>query len=432
MPRIQKKTLADVARPEGRPDYSSYLFTTNPFRLMPVAIEDPSFLTDRDEVFNELKQTVRISLFERITQGRILHGDFGMGKSHILKFLKHLINNELREGAAGRAIAAYASPGKTMLDLYTNIVQDMGEELLVEVSQAVSERHPNIQPQISEGQQYALWSDIGDKPYFVPKYVSVLWEALSSAERRRMYKDHFAALIFLQNGKHRSDALYWLQGGKPPVSDRNAMGISSLITEDTAHEAFVSLVTAIHHAGYDHLYLCLDEMEKLTYLTRRPQSEYFEQFRYVIDQLTEGFSMFGAITSYAWATLEGAQHAFQSRLRQFPLLELPPLGSSQVLELVGDYILRERMSYVETRLGTDEYPYDELRKMVTEEGAPIDIDDEAALELLPFSRDVVEAIGREIRGNPRGILRACARLVDQGYDQRRIYYNPEETLALLG
>jgi hypothetical protein len=424
MPRIEQKTLADL----GRPDYSFYLFDKNPFRIMPVAIQEPAFLTDRDYVFRELRRAIETSLHDRKMQGRMLIADFGMGKSHILKYIRRRINLDLRQRPGGSGISAYAIPGKSMLDLYVGVVEDLSEEFLIEVSSAISRAHPEVRPEPRPGMQYELWRDIAGRRYYVPEHVNRLWQVLPRSAQRRIDKDYFAALIFLQDDKHRDDALYWLQGGSPLKTRRDAMGISSLITRDTAERAFVSLVEAIRQAEYSHFYLCLDEMEKLTYLSPRLQSEYFEQLRHVIDQLTEGLSIFGAVTPDAWQVLEDARHAFQSRLRGFPILELPPMSPREVIQLVSEYMAEERVM----RADSDEYPYDQVARTVQELSLPVNVEDRLALELFPFSPSVIKAIAEQTRGNPRDILKACAWLIDSGYDQQRVYYDIDETLELLG
>jgi len=424
MPRIEQKTLADL----GRPDYSFYLFNRNPFRAMPVATQEPDFLTDRDRVFMELRRTIETSLYDQRMNGRILIANFGMGKSHILKYIRRRINLDLRERPGGSGISAYTIPGKSMLDLYIGVIEDLGEEFLIEVSSAISRAHPEVRPEPTPGTQYELWSDIAGRGYYVPEHVSRLWQALPRGAQRRMDKDHFAALMFVQDDKRRDDALYWLQGGSPPKVRRDAMGISSLITRDTAEKAFVSLVEAIRQAGYSHFYLCLDEMEKLTYLSPRLQSEYFEQLRHVIDQLTEGLSIFWAVTPDAWQVLEDARHAFQSRLRGFPTLELPPMAPQDVIQLVCEYMSKERIVYAES----DEYPYDQVARSVQELNLLVGVEGQLALELFPFSPNVIEAVAEQTRGNPRDILKACAWLIDSGYDRQKVYYDVDETLELLG
>jgi len=359
----------------------------------------------------------------------MLMADFGMGKSHILKYIRRRINLDLRERPGGSGISAYSIPGKSMLDLYIGAVEDLGEEFLIEVSSAISRAHPEVRPDDpTPGMQYELWSDIAGHRYYVPEHVNRLWQVLPRSAQRRIDKDYFAALIFLQDDKRRDDALYWLQGGSPPKAKRDAMGISSLITRDTAEKAFVSLVEAIRQAGYSHFYLCLDEMEKLTYLSSRLQSEYFEQLRHVIDQLTDGLSIFGAVTPDAWQVLEDARHAFQSRLRGFPILKLPPMDSQDVIQLVCEYMSEERIVHAES----NKYPYDQVARTVQELGLPVSVEDQLALELFPFSLNVIEAIAEQTRGNPRDILKACAWLIDSGYDQQRVYYDVDGTLGLLG
>lgn len=420
MPSSKRKTLADL----GPRDYAFYFFEKNPFQAVPVAMQDPDFLTDRDTVFNELRDAIAISMHNGTLQGRMLVADYGMGKSHILKFIRRRINIDLREGQRGRAIAAYTIPGKSMLDLYIGILKDLGEEFLVEVSSLISK---DIQPEPMHGAQYALWSDVGGQSFYVRGYVKAAWEKLPEKVQAWLDKDTFAALSVLNERKFRDDAFYWLQGGNLPRSRTGEMGISSRITKDTAQDAFVTLVKVLHLAGYDHFYLCLDEMEKLTYLTRQLRSEYFEQLRYVIDQLTTGFSIFGAITPEAEKLLEEERHAFQSRIGQFPRQGLRALSTSHVIELVRDYMHEERRLYG----SEDQKLIEVLYSRFQEVGIPIDIEDHLSLSLFPFSQDVIKAIGDQSRGNPRNILRFCSTLIEKGCEQKKIFYDVAEALSLL-
>lgn len=416
----ERKTLIDLA-PR---DYSFYLFEKNPFKAMPVAMRDPDFLTDRDDVFNELKGAIASGLHNKTFEGRLLIADYGMGKSHILKFMRRRINLDLRESTHSQSLAAYTVPGKGMLDLYTGLLKDLGEELLIEISSATSK---GVDQELVQGQQYTLWGDVGGKKYYVRGFVKDVWERLTDRDRSLMNKDCFVALSLLRERQYREDALYWLQGGNLAQRTSGEMGISSRITRDTAQEAFVTLVKVTHLAGYEHFFLCLDEMEKFSYLTDRLRSEYFEQLRYIIDQLTTGFSIFGAITPEAERLLfEEERHAFQSRIAQFPKRKLRPMDTSDVKELVREYMYEER----ERCISESQEITDKIRERL--ENAGIVLETEEQIDLFPFSPHVIDAIGKHARGNPRDILNFCSQLVELGCDGQRVYYNVDETLSLLG
>ncbi len=91
-------------------------------------------------------------------------------------------------------------------------------------------------------------------------------------------------------------------------------------------------------------------------------------------------------------------------------------------------MFHERVAYS----GEDEYPYDQVKSILVDSGVPFNGVSQLLVELFPFFPNVIEAIAEQTRGNPRDILRACAWLIDVGYDQQKVYDDVDETLEVLG
>src|SRR5438128_5665506 len=115
---------AAIAERKKELPYKSLGLERNPFPGTPVPEDEPNFLFARESIGDDIaKRTVR-AILEHDPQHFVVLGQYGSGKSHLLKYFKHVIN--ARFLPEGRAVAAYINhPGKNFQEFYRNLVEGL-------------------------------------------------------------------------------------------------------------------------------------------------------------------------------------------------------------------------------------------------------------------------------------------------------------------
>ncbi|MGA2459917.1 MAG: BREX system ATP-binding domain-containing protein [Candidatus Bathyarchaeia archaeon] len=328
-------------------NYSKLLLTRNPFPSTAVPSDLPLTTADRQAAIRRFLDVLTVLRTDNSSSVTVLLGDYGSGKSHLLKLFKLSVNRKLSTGD-NPALAIYAkSPGRSMRDLFLYIVDDLGRELLTDL--AVRWIFQNLskaetQKYLAQKQSYVLnsYSD-------VPKYLSIarslelvndMLPRLAAAKN----PDLVRAFLILPHPELGSIAWRWFVGSSLSRDEHKTLGIDSTIDDQSiAERALNAFLKLLHVIGLSGLVVLIDELEAITLITRMSRGLYQDALRHLIDGNPGGLAIMFAITPAEWEELTEVPSALERRLAG-SVIDLAPFSKKEVLELVQRYLLTSRIS----------------------------------------------------------------------------------------
>ena len=341
-------------------------FVDQPFRLLPG--EKVTVWAGFKEIREALLEMVeaprsdRIGLYEFV----ILHGFLGTGKSHALRYLKHLISEGQKEEFD--SIVVYLERLKVasntdFMALYSSIIRLLKEDLTRiagEVERAAETR------------------------------VEAAWEALPQEAKNMLRRQDFATqqlpdtyaaispsypalprlLVAVRDGD--TNALAVLAGRKPRGVDPTDYGLDTFIENEyealQCLSAFINLCTKpiVHDNGNGIskcFYLFIDEVETLRDFPVRNVQSINQGLRDLINACPENFYLMLGASADAAELEAWIADDVMTRLSR-PPIELPELEVDQAISFLKEVMLQFR--HPEAKV-SDSYPFDEdaLRELVS-------------------------------------------------------------------
>jgi hypothetical protein len=117
-----------------RKSYTRLFLRKNPFPQLGIPGIETPFTVDREKVIKGFQN----SIYELTENGRgsitVLAGEYGNGKTHMLKVFKVNIKNQLTGPQYGALPIYVRSPGEEFEDLFYEIIEDIGKSLLQDYS----------------------------------------------------------------------------------------------------------------------------------------------------------------------------------------------------------------------------------------------------------------------------------------------------------
>ena len=330
-----------------RKDYSKLLLTRNPFPSTAIPSDLPLTTADRQAAIRRFLDVLTALRSDSSSSVTVLLGDYGAGKSHLLKLFKLSVNRKLSAGDSP-TLAIYAkSPGRNMRDLFLYIVDDLGRELLTDLAvrwifQNLSKA--DVKKYLAQIQSYLL-----NVPADIPKYLSIaraldLVNDLQPRLADVKNPDLVRAFLILPHPELGSIAWRWFIGASLSRDERKKLGIESTIDDQTvAERALNGFVRLLHGIGIAGLIVLVDELEAITLVTRMARGLYQDALRHLIDSNPTGLTMMFAITPAEWEGLTEVPSALERRLAG-SVIDLPPFTKGEVRELVQRYLQTSRPS----------------------------------------------------------------------------------------
>ena len=290
-----------IAEEEKELPYKSLGLQRNPFPGTPVPEDEPTFLFARGTVAEEVAKRIVRAIRERDPQHFVVLGQYGSGKSHILKYFKHEIN--ARFFPEGKSVAAYVNhPGKNFQEFYRNLI----EGLSLDFFGSLYRRFEDVEKQDSNGQRR-------------PELLNVLKAAAADTDSR-------------------FTAWQWLQGNRQGRLDLEKLGIGySNHDADRQLETLASLLTVFNQTGPSSLVIFLDEFEELTTLRSDFQTTYLNHLRRLIDISKNQVLLVVSATPEGFDVIRTGGHALVRRLAVTQYV-LEPLTPDETWDLIRGYL----------------------------------------------------------------------------------------------
>ena len=318
-------------------------FTDQPFRLLPG--EKVTIWAGYHEIREQLLEIVKSPRVDRVGlyEFAIIHGALGTGKSHALRFLKYLINEE--RGEEFNSIVCYVErlrveANTDFLALYRAIMRLLKDDMkkVGEVVEKIADK------QVDEAWEAASAdvTKLMKRQDFRDRTLPTIYSRLSPT---------YPALPRLLSAAYQGDevATTILLGGKPKTAI-SKYGLDNLI--DTEYEAlrclaaFINLCTktdndATYLPLFKCFYLFIDEVERLRDFPTRNVQSINQGIRDLVGACPEHFCLLLGASEEAAGIEAYIEDDVMTRLSR-ELMEIPELDVEQAVNFIKEVMQQYR------------------------------------------------------------------------------------------
>jgi hypothetical protein len=351
------KRIRDRGLEEAKKDYMLYGLRENPFSKSGIAPDNPVIFTFDEKQFNAIMDTISDSFVNDQFGGTVILGEYGMGKTHTVKYIAKQINEQLGNlPEAGKAIYL-KNPRSSMVQMVSGLYDGIGRESLRQLIKAPILEDKRLAEEIIQGN-------------IVENVHRLLYETVED--------DYVAELLATFTFGQQPDCDYaW-----DALLGATRKGLPKV--KDVRPEQFInSLFLMLRSRGCRHIYVLIDEFEDLpgSALSRTKKRDYAVGLRDIIDRNTEGFSLIIASNAAPW---EEVKELLPPLVNRFGLtIRINNLTNNEACRLVGDYI--------------------EPAREVKKDGP-----------LFPFDEEAIYMINEQEGGVKRFVLQRCYDCIEKG------------------
>jgi archaellum biogenesis ATPase FlaH len=371
----------------------------NPFPAMGIPEEAPVTTADRQEIISRFKDCLRITLFEKKSTITLVTGDYGAGKSHLLKYFKYRVNTQLLS-SKNRAIAIYVkSAGRNFKDLYLYFIDDIGREFLssysMEMVRAFVAKNPSDTRKHVYGKELANEKDLSHvntdrllKNLLFYDFMKALRDSVSTSTHSIINP-----LLCLAHPDYSSVAWRWFIGETLTKDERELIRVDYNIEDaKDAQAAFKSLITLFTQSGTTATVLLIDEFERFTLLPKNRRDEYMDEIRHFIDDNPSGLCLVITTTPTAYKELTETPSALTRRIAGAEF-ELRFFKRDDIEELIARYVSLGRAQNADMKSVLNKHPT----------SSPF---------LYPFTKEAVERIDRRSKGLVSTVINLCRESIE--------------------
>ena len=313
-------------------DLQTYGLKTDPFTLQPTSIVKnwAGRLLERrlltDIITTPLATDIGTSEFT------VIHGEYGAGKSHAMRYFESMINDVDKE--CFNSVAIYVPTIKmdtkiSFLRLYHEIIQLANMNRLIELAQIASERFTaateDVKSQLTSEQH-------GIGPALSEEYLqNQVFDTIDP------YDVPMLKLV-LRLADNNSEAVAYLQGDGSPPAD---IGLSSRVNNDFAAAKTLGAllrVLTLSIRGQDPVcsaaYLFLDEVEVILDDRQTDLQQFFQGIRNLINELPYRFCLLMSFTADTALIEAVIPQSVLQRLTRQHYVEMSPLTPDDAKKFV--------------------------------------------------------------------------------------------------
>jgi hypothetical protein len=413
---IENSGLIDLRHTTTR-NFEKFFLKRNPFPPIGIPGETILFTVDRAVEVKRFQDAIAELVASTKSNITVLIGEYGSGKSHLMRLFKQSINAQLLSREKGVLATYLKSPGEDFRDFYLTMVEDIGRPLLTQYAEDIIREHL-VQRPIAD----SLIFDMKVRESFLKKGVfepSVLRSTQFLDLVQRIRSSFFSevksadvvhAFLSLAHPDHSSKAWRWLISESLNKEEKGYLGVEDDIENDEkAYAAFRDLITLFHKIGVASLCIIVDELEKITLISSGRRSKYQDALRAMIDDHPSQISFYFAIAPRQWESLTKEPNALVRRLTgNWQVLENFEKGLTR--ELIERYLFFSRTEHFTSKDAMKAFP-----------------DCEASL--CPFTTGSIEPIQKITDGLVSSVILLCRRLLEFLHDHPQQYKSITPTLV---
>lgn len=379
-------------------DYSPLGLEINPFPSVGIPEEVPAVTADREEVLKHFKTSLRETIFENKSTITVLSGDWGAGKSHILKYLKYKVNTELLDSDTPVMAVYLKSVGRNFKDLYLYFIDDIGREQLTNTAKQVikkflddigEEKAKDFIYDNAAKESFNLDTITMDEFLLITRYYDIFYEI--QKRLKNVDTQVLNAFLYLAHPENFSIAWRWFLGESISLDERKMIKVQENIDDSrNAEMVLQGLVSIFVQAGLDTLVLLIDEFENFSLINKNQRDKYLNELRHFIDENPNKLYLVVAGTPTAYADMTEVPSALTRRLAGQEFI-LDKFDIKNIKELINLYILNARIKETE-----------KIDKLLKDAQNP---------DLYPFTDEAIDALYERTKGNVGYIIKICKKAI---------------------
>ena len=402
--------LADLSQS----DYSMYGLKVNPFPSIGIPEEVPATTADREEPKRKFKEALRRTIFEHQSSIMVVTGDYGAGKTHLLRYFKYSVNANLSSNT-NKVLAVYIKTvGLNFRDFYLNFVDEMGRDFLSGfavgiIKSYVKGKGDAAMRRYVYGADALARSDITESPVSAlltdSRYLDLFHDIQrdnDTGSSARMLN----VVLHLAHPQYAAVAWRWLLGEKFSKDEMQLINVDFSIDDDrAAMAAFQDMISLILFSHYTTLVLLIDEFENLTLIPTQTRYRYMEEIRQFIDENPGKLVTVFATTPGAYVLLTQVPSALQRRLSGTEV-DLGFFELRDIRELITLYLALGRIKNADIASAVAGHPG-------------------TSVETWPFTEQAVAAALGKSRGLVSSAIKICRESLEMAVEARAHVIGPE-------
>ncbi len=386
-------------------DYEKFFLIRNPFPSLAVPDEIPPFTADREEPIRRFKDVIVELTRNDSTSVSVIVGEYGSGKSHLFRVFKHEVNRQLLSTNDGTLATIIGSPGNNFADLFFSFLDDIGRNALTQyssqiISNYIKNNKDNVKQYISnyDPRNKFLNDNLSLEDFLLNStYININKEIRKNKLNHVKDDDIVFAFLSLSHPEYGSIAWKWFQGSNISKSEMAHINVGKIIKEpELAFSLFDDFIKIIYFVGIKSLVILVDELEKITFLTKTSRTEYQDMLRHWIDTYPKNVCFYFSIAPHQWDNLVKEPTALVRRLSgNWHVLK--PFEDEEVKELIEKYLHWSRIDNFKSKDAKNKFPNCEP-------------------SLVPFTTKSIDQIQKISDGNVSNILLLCRQCLEILYD----------------
>lgn len=393
-------SIVDLSKLRIR-DYPKCFLKRNPFPSIAIPEEIPPITVDRESIIRHFQDTIAYLYEKGESTVTVLVGEYGSGKSHLLRLFKHSVNSQLLHTEEPVLAVYIRSPGRNILDFFFAAVEDIGRSTLTQLSIQVIQKY--LQKTWSHSKRHFFDKEIREK--FEQGEIgiesllraSTIYDLIREIREKLFSKirnsDLVSAFLFLSHPDYSSIAWRWLLGEKLSREERDNILVDSLLTDvKESYSVLQSFIQLLQSLGMKALVFLVDELEKIMLIPSLQRSRYQDDLRHFIDDNPKGIAIFFAIAPAQWDMLSREPTALQRRLAG-NVHVLDPFDEERIKDLIRGYLRLNRTEDYSETAARNRFP-------------------QCDPDLCPFTENSIDAILDKTKGIVSGVILLCRKSLD--------------------
>jgi len=403
---MEKFGLIDLTDLQPR-DYNQFFLKRNPFPAIGVPSDTPPFAVDREQMKKRFKDVIVDLQKNNSSSITVLVGDYGSGKSHLLKLFKHSVNTYLLPKENGILAVYIKSPGDDFRDFLLQFVEDIGRDFFEEYCKKFLKQYFEKNPN-----EIASFIHDSDKKNKFLKRDYEIEQVIKNSRRVDLFNhikndvfkdinsnDLIFAFLTLSHPDYSSKAWRWFLGEKVK-EEKDTLKIESSIEDaEKAYEVFKNIIKLLKKIEIVGFVLLIDELESITLLNQTKRGRYQDQLRTMIDDYPQNLCLYFAIVPDQWREITSETTALVRRLAG-SWFELAPFDKNLTKELIETYLYSARIEKFSSKESKIKFP-------------------ESDPALCPFTTESIDEIYKVSKGQVSAILLICHEALDYLYDYKQ-------------
>jgi len=379
-------------------DYAIYKLRGNPFPASPVPEESPKIFADQEKALALVKGSVTDSIYseEKRPVHIIVVGSYGNGKSHTLKVIRTSILDQLYPDNI--AVAGYTSTrGWSLLAVYQGFIRDLGIDFFEETKIKILQQVCNSE-KISEASRElvnSLLASASTSDLFLDQMPVETRSQARKEIKNFLYgiipdSDYVSAVANMFSSEEAFRISYkWICGEWVDLFTLRRYDITSrLDSDEKALAAIVNLRRLLESIGFGMVFMCIDELEKITLFPDQTRDNFLDAIRHIMDWNPTGLTLILSCSPEALEAIQRYPPLDRISLR----ISLDPPDEVNVTKYVEAYVNIYRSEKIDDPL----FPFN------------VDI-----------LRQMASLLSERVKLNFRNFLKLCHYAIEEGLNMKK-------------